>query len=180
MVVWPSGITPFHPDEAALDILSQVLTSGRTSRFYRSLVFEKQVASDVGSDNGALGLGGYFEIDVTPRQGHAVAELKPLVDGLIKDIQEKGPTVAEVDRAKRNIIAAALRSVERIGGFGGKADTLNNYEMWRGDPGYLAKDLARYRAVTPEIVKAAAQKYLTSKRLLLDVEPAAHVTAAAP
>ena len=59
------------------------------------------------------------------------------------------------------ILAGKLRGVERIGGFGGKADVLNRYEMFTGDPGYLGKDIARYRAVTPEAVKAFANKYLS-------------------
>jgi zinc protease len=107
-----------------------------------------------------------------------VTELGPLVDAIVKDIQEKGVTQAEVDRAKRNLVAGRLRNVERLAGFGGKADILNFYEMWTGDPGYLAKDLARYRAVTPADVKAAAQKYLTGNRLVLDVEPAGQAAAA--
>jgi zinc protease len=62
--------------------------------------------------------------------------------------------------------------VERIGGFGGKADLLNMYETYLGDPGYLPRDLARYRAVTPEAVKAFANKYLLDdKRIELDVVP---------
>ncbi len=79
----------------------------------------------------------------------------------------------EVERAKRVILAGKLRGIERIGGFGGKADLLNRYEMYEGDPGYLGKDLARYRAVTADAVKAFANKYLLNdKRVILDIEPA--------
>jgi zinc protease len=66
-----------------------------------------------------------------------------------------------------------LRSVERLGGFGGKADQLNYYEMRKGDPGYLSQDLARYRAVTPEAVQAFARKVLLEdRRVIFDIEPA--------
>jgi zinc protease len=82
-------------------------------------------------------------------------------------------TADEVERARRVILAGKLRGLERIGGFGGKADLLNRYEMFEGDPGYLGKDLARYRAVTPDAVKAFANKYLlTDKRVILDIQPA--------
>ena len=84
----------------------------------------------------------------------------------------------EVERAQRNIIAGQLRGLERIGGFGGKADLLNAYQTYTGDPGFLTKDLARYRAVTPEAVKAFANKFLADDhRLVLDIEPAAKTAA---
>jgi zinc protease len=93
-------------------------------------------------------------------------------------VRARGVTADEVDRAKRVILADKLRSVERIGGFGGKADTLSWYEMETGDPGYLGQDLARYRAVTAEAVQAFANKYLiNARRVILDVQPAPKVAA---
>ena len=167
-----NGVKPFDPDEPAGDILQQILGDGKTSRLYRGLVFDKQVASEVDCGNASLGLGGYFRIDVTVRDGHTVAELAPLVHGILEDIKRNGVTKEELARAKHGIMAAFLRGIERTGGFGGKADTLNNYEMWTGDPGFLPKDLARYRAVTAEQVQAFAKKYLPDdRRIVLDVEP---------
>ena len=86
----------------------------------------------------------------------------------------------EVERAKRNIVANRLRTVERIGGFGGKADLLNNYQVFLGDPGYMPRDIARYRAVTPASVQAFANKFLVPvERIELDVVPAPRKTASA-
>ena len=85
-----------------------------------------------------------------------------------------------MERAKRNIIASRLRTVERIGGFGGKADLLNNYQVFLGDPGYLPRDIARYRAVTPASVQAFANKILVpAESIELDVVPAPKKTASA-
>ncbi len=110
---------------------------------------------------------------MTPREGKTVADVEPVVEAVLADVRN-GVTQDEVDRAVRNILAQKLRGLERIGGFGGKADLLDAYEMWTGDPGYVQKDLARYQAVTPESVKAFAQKYLDpNRRLILDTEPAA-------
>jgi predicted Zn-dependent peptidase len=137
------------------------------------LVLEKQVASDVSVSDTALGLGGYFELDVVANPGHTLEEIQPLVQQVLDDVKKNGVTAEEVERAKRNIVASFLRGVQRIGGFGGKADLLNNYEMFTGDPGFLAKDIARYRAVTTESVKAFANQYLPDdKRLVLFDEPA--------
>src|SRR5262249_23109335 len=97
---------------------------------------------------------------------------------ILLDVQQKGVTAREVERAKRNIIANRLRTVERIGGFGGKADLLNNYQVFVGDPGYLPRDIARYRAVTPQSVHAFAVKFLgAGERIELDVVPAPKKTA---
>ena len=96
-----------------------------------------------------------------------------MVDQIIDDIKKNGVTAAELERARRKIIAQLLRGVERIGGFGGKADMLNHYQTEVGDPGYLPKDVARYRAVTAEEVQTFAQKYLvTDRRLILETVPA--------
>ena len=73
-----------------------------------------------------------------------------------------GPDAAEVERARNTIETGIVNGLQRLGGFGGVADRLNTYEHYLGDPGYLAKDLARYRATTPESVKAFAAKYLTT------------------
>ena len=168
-----NGMRPYSEDEPAADVLATILGSGKTSRLYRALVHDQQVASNVDAQNSALRLGGYFSLSVTARSGHTVAELEPLVQAILDDVKRNGVTPAEVERAKRNLLASRLRSLERIGGFGGKADLLNEYEMMTGDPGYLPRDIARYRAVTPEAVQAAAIKYLPDdRRLILDVEPA--------
>jgi zinc protease len=170
-LVW-NGIKPFAADEPAADVLAAILGDGKSSRLYKSLVFDKQVASDVDAGDGALGLGGYFEIGTTARAGHDVKELLPLIQAEIDRIKKDGPTLAEVQRAQRNFIAQKVRAVELLGGFGGKADILNMYQTLVGDPGYLARDLARYRAVTPEAVKAVASKLLPDgKRLELTIVP---------
>jgi zinc protease len=171
--VWP-GVKQFTTDEAVGDVLAAVLGDGKSSRLYKTLVFDKQVASDVGAGDEALGLGGIFEIDATLRNGHDVKELQPLIQAEIDRIKKEGPTAAEVQRAQRNFIAQRIRAVELLGGFGGKADLLNMYQTYVGDPGYLGKDLQRYRDVTPDAVKAFANKYLPDgARLELTVVPAA-------
>jgi zinc protease len=171
-LVW-MGVTPYSPDEAAGDVLARILGQGKASRLYQTLVLDKQLASEVEAGNEGLGLGGTFEVSVMPREGHTVAEIQPVVEQLVDDARTKGVTAEETERAVRNIVAGKLRGVERIGGFGGKADLLNEYEMWTGDPGYLPKDIARYRAVTPAQVQAFAKKYLDKDhRLIIDTEPA--------
>ena len=169
-MVW-NGVKPFAPDEAAGDILSVVLGGTKTSRLYRRLVEEKQLASGVYATNASLGLGGYFQIVATARNGHTVAELRKEVEAVLDDLRKDGPTPAEVERAKRIVVGGMVRSVERISG---KAEQLNAYQFWTGDPGYLPKDVARYKGDTAAQVHDAARTLLPPDRLLvMDIEPAA-------
>jgi zinc protease len=171
-LVW-AGVKPFADDEAAGDVLADILGGGKTSRLYRSLVFERQVASEVSAGNAALGLGGWISVGAVAKAGHGANELAPLLQAAIDEMKRDGPTQVEVERAVRKFVAQKTRQVERLGGFGGKADVLNQYQTLLGNPGYLPRDVARYRAVTPEMVKAFANRYLPDdRRIELDVEPA--------
>ena len=174
-LLW-TGVKSFDGEEPAGDVLARILGQGKASRFYQELVYRRQIASEVDASNETYGLGGIFAITATAREGHTTAELFPVLEQIIDDVRAHGVTADEVDRAKRVILADKLRSVERIGGFGGKADTLSWYEMETGDPGFLGQDLARYRSVTPEAVKGFAEKYLMKDhRVILDVQPAPKV-----
>jgi zinc protease len=160
-----AGVRIFSPEEAAGDVLASVLGGGRTSRLYRSLVFAKQVAAGVDAEDDTQELGGWFQITAMARAGRDVRDLLPLVQAAVDEIKKSGPTEEEVERAKRQIIASKVREVESIGGVhGGRADLLNLYQTYLGDPGFLSNDIARYRAVTPEAVRAFAVKFLTDDR----------------
>src|SRR4051812_8181169 len=177
ILAW-KGVRQYTDDEPAGDVLSDVLGTGKTSRLYKRLVFEKHLASGVSASNATVGLAGWFQITITAARGHTLDEIRPLVFEIVGEVEEQGATPEEVERSKRNIIANRLRTVERIGGFGGKADLLNNYQVFVGDPGYLPRDIARYRAVTPQSVRAFATRYLLAdQRIELDVVPAPKKTA---
>ena len=177
ILAW-KGVRQYTEEEPPGDVLGDVLGTGKTSRLYKALVFERQLASGVSASDATLGLGGWFQITVTAARGHTLEEIRPVVEQILSDVRQNGVTKEEVERATRNIIANRLRTVERIGGFGGKADLLNNYQVFLGDPGYLPRDIARYRAVTPQSVQDFARKYLVpDRRIELDVVPAPKATA---
>ena len=179
ILAW-KGVRQYTEEEPPGDVLGDVLGTGKTSRLYKALVFERQLASGVSASDATLGLGGWFQITVTAARGHSLEEIRPVVEQILSDVRQNGVTKEEVERATRNIIANRLRTVERIGGFGGKADLLNNYQVFLGDPGYLPRDIARYRAVTPQSVQDFARKYLVpDRRIELDVVPAPKATASA-
>ena len=169
-----SGTQAFAADEPALDVLADLLGGGKSSRLHKALVVDKQVAESAFASDETSELGGVFMLVATATQGHGKEDLLAPMEAVIAAVKESGPTAEEVERSKRKIEAQLLRNLEKLGGFGGKADQLNNYQIFTGDPGYLPKDLARYRAVTVEAVRDAARRYLPpERRIELYTVPAA-------
>jgi zinc protease len=147
-----------------------VLGGDRTSRLYRSLVLDKQVASSVDASDPTMSLGGWIQISATARPGHSTDELRALIQSAIDEVKKNGVTKEEVERAKTKVVAGRVRSLERGTA---RADLLNEYEMFLGNPGFLPRDLARYRAVTQEAVQEVARRLLPDdKRIEMDIQPA--------
>ncbi|MBA2688742.1 MAG: insulinase family protein, partial [Gemmatimonadaceae bacterium] len=170
--VW-HAVPEFHADEPALDYLSSILGGGRTSRLYKDLVYDRQIAQDVSAANGASELAGTFQVVVTPRRGQSMDSAQASIDREIAKLATTPPTQEELDRIYNVTEARTILGLQTVGGFGSKSDRLNNYAVMRGTPNWLAQDLARYRRVTPADVQRVAKKYLTSNRLIFDVTPAA-------
>jgi zinc protease len=159
-------LTPRHfaPGDAALDLVSAVLTGGKNSRLYKRLVYELQIAQDVTAFQASAALGSQFQIVATARPGHTAAELNAVIDEELERLQREPPVAREVERAVNQIEASFYRGMERVGGFGGKADALNAYFAAGGGPDYFAEDLARYESLSPADVQAAAAQWLPRER----------------
>ena len=167
-------ITPalFAPGDAALDVVSSVLTSGKNSRLYKRLVYDMQIAQSVQAFQGSMALASTFVIEATPRPGHTVEELQKVIDEEIAKLQQEPPSMREVQRALNQYEASFYDRMERVGGFGGKADQLNAYYTNTGDPDWFNEDLARYRSLSPSDVSAAAAEFLpATRRVELTVMP---------
>ena len=141
----------FTPGDADADIAATVLGGGRSSRLYKKLVYEKQIAQDVSAQQYSLTLGSVFQIDATARPGHTADELEKAIDEELALFRQSGPDPTEVERARNVIETRTVQGLETLGGFSGLANRLNSYNHFLGDPGYLAKDIQRYRDVTPDV-----------------------------
>jgi zinc protease len=165
------------PGDADADLASNILGGGRSSRLYRSLVYEKQIALSVSAFQYSLILGSIFQIEATARPGHTVEELEKAIEEELAAFRARPPDLREVEQARNTIETSIIGGLERLGGFGGVADRLNSYNHYLGTPDYLAKDIARYRAVSPETIQAFAREQLSaSARVVMHVvagEPAA-------
>jgi zinc protease len=167
-------LTPpmFSPGDAALDVLADVLAGGKNSRLYKRLVYDLQIAQSVSAFQASQALSSHFEIEVTPRPGHTIDEIQKIVDEEITRLQREPPTDREVQRAINKFEASFYNRMERVGGFGGKADQLNAYFSTTGNPDWFNEDVARYRALSPPDIRAAAAAFLpASRRIELVVMP---------
>ena len=106
-------------------------------------------------------LNGSAQCTVTAKPGVKLEDLEKTVWDEIAKLQQEGPTVQEVEAAKATSLSRKITGLQRLGGFGGVADTLDQYNQYTGDPGYLPKDIAATQAVTVASAKAAANKYFT-------------------
>ena len=162
----------FAEGDAALGIAGQVLADGKSARLQKRLVMDERIAQTVSAGQDAQALAGMFLVVATPKPGVPVERILAEIDEEIARLQATPPTDVEVQRAKNKVESGAIFSLEPVGGFGGRAATLADYYLRAGDPGFLPKDLARYRAVTPADVSAAARTWLRKDaRVVLTVVP---------
>ena len=169
-LVWPAGPL-FDADQAPLDVLSAVLGDGKSSRLYRSLVHEKQIARDVGIAYHAQEIAGEFHVQATANPGHVLEEIEAVVHDELESIGREAPTEKELARAKNRIDAHHVRQLERFGGFGGRADQLNYYNTVARDPEVINTDIDRYMAVTAEDVQRVASSAVGANYVRLHVLP---------
>ena len=148
-------VRAFADGDATLDVLANVLSAGKSSRLYKRLVYELQIATDVVAFQDGGRIDGKFELFATARPGHDLNELQRVIDDELKRLAELGPTAREVERAQNTFEAEFLARIERV-----------------GTPDYFQKDLDRYRRVTPADVQQAVRRHLTeAHRVVLSVVP---------
>jgi zinc protease len=135
----------FKPGDADADMTAEILGGGRSSRLYKKLVYEKQIAQTVTAQQYSLILGSIFQIEATARPGHTVDELEKAIDEELAGLRATPPPAREVEQARNTIETNIVGSLERPGGV---ANRLNSYNHFLGTPDYLQKDIERYRGVT--------------------------------
>jgi zinc protease len=172
--LYMSWISPaaFSPGDAEMDILSNILAGGKNSRLYKRLVYELQIAQDVNSNQQSQKLTSKFQIVATARSGHTLAEIEKVIQDEINKIKSEAPTKREMERTTNQIESSYIDQLENIGSFGGKADMLNNYYYYTGNPDYFNEDLARYFAIDGSDISTITQTYLKDNaRVVLSVVP---------
>ena len=154
----------FKPGDAEADVAAAILGGGRSSRLYKRLVYEKQIAQDVSVNQQSLILGSVFELEATARSGVKPEDLEKAIDAELDAFRKDGPTGAELTRARNVIESRIIAGLETLGGFGGVADRLNSYNHYLGTPDFLAADIARYENASTESIRAFAQGQLNGNQ----------------
>ena len=165
-LVWPSA-PMFAPGDAELDLLASVL-GGKSGRLYKKLVYDARIAQsvEVGQQSGPLS--SLFQVVVTMKPGHKAAEAVPLVDEELAKVRSELVSAAELDKAKNGYesqFVFSLMSGQR------RAEVLNSYAYFAGDPGFIDKDLERYRAVGADGLRVWAKKTIVPGRVVVTVSP---------
>ena len=155
-------LTPpaFTPESYSADTAIFALGGAKASRLDQVLVYKTQMAQSVTCNLNPLKLTGIAECTVTAKPGVKLEDLEAAVWKEIAQLQTAGPTEEEVEAAKAGILTRKITGLQRLGGFGGVADTLDRYNQYTGDPGFLPRDVGMAEAVSVASTKAAAAKYL--------------------
>jgi predicted Zn-dependent peptidase len=158
----------FAAGDADLDLAAHILGGGKSSRLYRSLVFERRIAQDVFAYQSSQMLGSLFHVGVTAKPGHDLDEIQRATSEQLDRLAAQGPTAAEVDRARNTHLADYYKSLDHLQT---RADLLNHYEHLLGDPAGFDRDVARYEAATAASVRDAFAAVIGAPRLALRTVP---------
>lgn len=166
-MVWHT-VRDRHPDEAALDMLQFILSTGRGSRLQSNLIFGKQLAQDAGASHFSREISGLFQVVATARPQKTLDEIEKEVNAEIERIKKEAPTADEMARALNVIESQTVFGMQTVLG---KADQMNGYATYTGKPDGFQADLDRYRAVTAADIQRVANTYLNGNRLVMSFVP---------
>lgn len=167
-MVWHSPPI-YAPGDAECDLLAAILGRGKSSRLYRELVHRRRLAQEVSASQTSRRLGSLFSVEVIAAPGSTPLQLERAIDAQLAALRARGPSRVELQRARTQIEADFVRHLESLAD---RADLLNQYQFYLGDPGALRRDLQRYRRATPEGLRRTAAKLLGPRqRLTLVVVP---------
>jgi zinc protease len=177
MKIW--NVPPAFTAESDLLALSaQLLGSGKTSRLYKRLIYDDQVATDLSVYLDSREIAGLFTIQVDVKPGVDVAVVEKAIDEELRRFLAGGPTQQELEKVRMQYLARFIRGSERIGGFGGKSDILARSQVFGNSPDAYRRSLENISAATPARLKDTAGKWLTDGVYVLEVRPYPELAAA--
>ena len=158
-------------DRVLLDLTAQLLSSGKSSRLYKRLVYDDQTATRVSAYNDTREIASLFTIEADVKKDVDPAKVEQAMDEELAKLLANGPAEDELDRAKTDSFSSFIRGVERIGGFGGKSDVLASSMVYGGRPDGYKDELEIIRKATPAQIKDAAQRWLSDGVYVLQIDP---------
>lgn len=155
-------------EDAVMEVLGQILSSGKSSRLYKALVYDRQIAQSVRANQDGSEIAGLFQIEVTAKPERNLTEMETSVDSILNDVLKNGVTEDEVQKA---LTGAEARIVNSASTMLGRATSLAFYYSYTGDPNNINKQMELYKGITPQEVIMAAKKYLTQPKMVLSIVP---------
>lgn len=159
------------PDAARLNLIADILTSGKSSRLYKRLVYDDHIATEVFAFVDAREIGSQFLLVATVADGHTLGEVEWAVNEELQKFLRDGPTEQEVERVRTAWSGNFVRGLVRVGGFGGKSDILAHYALFTGDPNGWKKTYDTVQNAGPADLKTAAAAWLSDGDCVFDVTP---------
>jgi len=154
-----------------LDLVTDVLSAGKTSRLYKRLVYDEQTATDVVAYVDLREIAGQLVIRATVKPNGDLARVERAIDEELAKFIRTGPTASELRRVKTQSRANFIRGIERIGGFGGKSDVLAMNQVYAGDADHYQVTRQRIATATAENLRAAAARWLSDGDFVIEVHP---------
>jgi len=169
----PKGNTP---DSYALQVLAQVLSTGRSSRFYQHLVHDKQLALNAFGFMQTRRGPSLFYLLAVPRPGVKLEDLQKAIDEEIEAVKKDGITQQELEKVRTQILRQQIQTRNSTLF---TSVQLGQYAVYYNDPNLINTAYEKLTAVTADQVKQAAQKYLVpAHRSVVITMPAAKPAAA--
>ncbi|MED5526188.1 MAG: pitrilysin family protein [Pseudomonadota bacterium] len=169
-MVW--NVPQYGTQEAQqLDLLSDVLTGGKSSRLFQRLVDKDQLATNIYAFNYSRQLAGQLIIMADAKPGVSLAKLEKAIDEELARLAQDGPSSDELNRVKFSQVAGMVRATERVGGFGGKSDFLAQGTVYEGNPGFYQTQLKDLESTTPADIQKLVKDWLSDGVFVLDVSP---------
>jgi zinc protease len=170
-LVWHSQAL-FAPGDAEMDLMAELLAGSKTSRLYRALVYDQRIATEIAASQNSREIGGFFQVVATAAPGRTLQELEAAITREIDAFMSSGPTAAEMERGLAQAESQFIYRLQTVGGFGGKSDQLNAYNVFLGEPDFFDRDLERYRQVSAAAIQAEASRlFHPQRRVALSVVP---------
>ena len=172
--VYVAWLTPamYAEGDADLDLATDILANGKTSRLYKRLVYNERIATDVAASQSSREMSSFVQVSATAAPGHTLAELYRAISEEIDTLAGDGPSEDEIERGCVQAETHFMQRLQTVGGFGGKSDQLNAYNTFLGRADFFSEDLLRYRRVTRESLRQTTARFIRdAHRVVLSVVP---------
>jgi len=154
-----------------LNLAASILGAGKTSRLYKRLVYDEQIATSVSAYLDSREITGLFFIEADAKPGVELAKVEKAINEELKRLLTEGATEKELRLVKTQYIANFIRGSERIGGFGGKSDILATNETFGGRPDYYQTIMQFVNETTLANIKDALIQWLSAGAYVLEIHP---------